>query len=296
MNCGRCLARGRLVGNLCGDCYKSEVRRAREKEKRDRKDPFGAIRNGEGKGIVKKTLPLLTIVIRRHNGHESRFIKTRMGGEAGRRWTPFARWWWEKNKGPVPPGHLVLHKDGDLLNDDPKNLLTGTSGMKLVLAHERDPQWSRAQHGRAAAGCAERNRKVGRVNRAANFLKNYWYPVVDDLGVILNVPFRKQKRMLACFGIDVSRYPANGHGKHRDSVVQRALRSCRIKPVRSRDLALRSYSTYCLIDPVSKDCRGPLSMSVGQLVSTLGRMDLWAIAEKQAKRDLKERNSYAPKK
>lgn len=287
--CLRCLSAGRLVGKLCGDCYKSEVRRAREKAKRDAKDPFGAIRNGEGKGIPKVTLPLLTVVIRKHNGYEARFIKTRMDGESCRRWRPFARWWWEKNRGPVPPGQLVLHEDGDELNDDPKNLVLGTPGMKLKLAHERDPRWSREQHGRAAAGCAEFNRKNGRINRAANFLKNYWYPVNDDLGVILNVPFRKRKRMLSCFGVDVSRYPKNGHGKNPGSTVQRALRSCRIKPVRSVDLALRRYSTCCLIDPVSKECRGPLSMSVSRLIGQLEGMGIWATAEKYARKDLRDR-------
>lgn len=291
--CERCLNRGALVGKLCAICHASDFRRAQAKKRAEIKDPFGAIRNGEGKGIPKVTLPLLTIVIRKHGNYEARFIKIRMDGESGRRWRPFARWWWEKNRGPVPPGQLVLHKDCDELNDDPKNLVLGTPGMKLKFAHEQNPEWSREQHRRAAAGCAEFNRKNGRINRAQNFLKYSWYPVVDDLGVIFNIPFLKQKRMLACFGVDVSRYPANGHGKNPHSVVQRALRSCRIKPVRSADLALRRYSTYCLIDPVSKECRGPLSMGVEQLVANLDRMGLWATAQKQARRDPKERNSYA---
>lgn len=278
-----------MVGKLCALCHASDFRRAEAQKRANFKDPFGAIRNGEGKGIVKATLPLLTIVIRKDHGHESRFIKTKMGGEPGRRWKPFARWWWEKNRGPVPDGHLVLHRDGVELNDDPKNLVLGTPGMKLKLAHERDPEWSREQHGRAAAGCGEWNRKNGRINRGKNFLKSYWYPVVDDLGVILNVPFRKRKRMLASFGVDVSMYPANGRGKHRGSMVQRAIRSCRIRPVRSAELLLRRYSTYCLIDPVSKDCRGPMSMSVQQMTTQLDRMGVWGPAQKYGKKDLRDR-------
>lgn len=289
--CERCLANGSLVGKLCGPCYASDVRRAKDKS-RQVKDAFGAIRTGQGKGILKRALPLGTIVVREHNGKLTRFVKIRMEGPPNRRWMHYARWWWEKNKGPVPPGKLVVHVDGDQLNDDPKNLAVGTAGMKLNLVHKRDPKWSREQHGRAAAGCAEFNRKNGRINRAKNFLKNYWYPVVDDMGVILNVPFRKRKRALASFGVDVSRYPENGHGKKPGSAVQRALRSCRIRPVRSLDLPLRRYSTYCLVDPASKDCKGPMSMGVEQLVAQLDRMGIWGPAEKCAKRDLSERNSY----
>lgn len=289
--CVRCLAPRREAGQLCASCHAGDRRRREEMSRVQ--DPFGAIRNGEGKGIPKATLPVGSVVIRMHNGRQSRFVKTRMDGQSGRRWKPFARWWWEKNRGPVPAGQLVLHKDGDTMNDDPKNLILGTCGMKLALAHRRDPQWSREQHSRAAKACGEWNRLQGRINRATNFLKRYWYPVVDELGVILNVPFRKRKRLLACFGVDVSRYPASGHGKKRESAVQRAIGSCRAKPVKASELSLRRYSTYCLIDPVSRESRGPMSMSVPQLVAQLDRMGLWSAAEKYAKKDLSDRNSYA---
>jgi hypothetical protein len=257
--------------------------------KKDSRDPFGAIRNGEGKGISKTTLPLFTVVIWKDGGRESRFIKIRMDGEPGRRWMPFARWWWEKNKGPVPAGHLVLHKDGDLLNDEPGNLMTGTPGMKLKLAHERDPEWSRDQHGRAAAGCAEKNRRRGRSHRFCNFLKKYWYPAVDSIGVILNVPFRRRKRVLACFGVDVSRYPRNGHGKKPGTQVQRALETCRVHPVKGSEFSSHQYSHYCVIDPNTREVRGPMSAAVREIVAHLERTGIWATAEKYGRKDLRER-------
>lgn len=294
--CERCLAPRRVVGKLCGFCYASDVRRFEEKSRKSRltvKDAWGAVRNGNTKGVLKRAVPLETVTIREHNGRRVRFIKVRMGGPASGRWIQYARWWWEKNKGPVPTGKLVTHKDGDSLNDDSRNFMVVTPGDKINLAHERDPQWSKEQHRRAAAACGERNRKVGRINRARNFLKTYWYPVIDSLGVILNVPFRKQKRLLACFGADVSKYPGNGKGKKSTSQVQRALKASSVRPVKSVDLSLRRYSTYCLADPVSKICQGPMSMGVEQLVASLERMGIWASAQKQAKRDLKERDSYA---
>lgn len=289
--CTRCLAQIKL-GRLCAFCQASDARRQESRSRQVQvvaKDAFGAIRNGTTKGVLKRALPLGAVTIRQDGGKRLRFVKVKMDGPPKNRWVQYARWWWEKNKGPVPAGHLVIHKDGDTLNDDPYNFMIGTPGDKLNIAHQRDPKWSKEQHQRAGAGCAEWNRKQGRINRSKNFLKTYWYPVVDGLGVILNIPFRKQKRVLACFGVDVSQYPANGHGKHPSSQVQLALRACSVRPVKSVDLSLRRYSTYCLVDPMTGSCVGPMSMGTGQLVASLERMGILAPAEKYAKKDLKER-------
>jgi hypothetical protein len=253
------------------------------------KDKFGAVRNGQGKGIPKAELPLGAVVLRTHNGRTVRYVKTRKDGPSGRRWTPYAKWWWEKNKGPVPAGSLVLHRDGDSLNDEPKNLVLGTPGMKLVLRHGRSAEWSRSQHRRAARGCAEKNRERGRINRASNFLRKYWYPVVDAMGVIFNLPFRRRKRILACFGADVRAYPASGQGKKPSSAVQRALSSVAVRPTRAADLSLRRYETYCLADPSTGEFRGPMGASVAQIVAQLERMGVWAPAIKYGKTDLSER-------
>jgi hypothetical protein len=175
------------------------------------------------------------------------------------------------------------------LNDDPKNFSVGTAGTKLALAHKRDPEWSRWQHRCAARKCADFNRDRGRINRASNFLKNWWYPVVDEMSVIFNVPFRKRKRLLAGFGIDVSGYPMNGHGKKPASKVQRALRACPVRPTKSAELSLRRYSTYCLVDPLTRAFQGPISARMDQVVAQLDRMGIWSAAEQSAKKDLRAR-------
>lgn len=256
-------------------------------------DSYGTLRSAVGWGARKDTLPVGAVVIRQHNHgtriRYRRFIKVRMDGGPQQKWRPYARWWWQQNKGEIPVGKLVLHKDGDELNDDPKNLILGTSGMKLVLAHKRDPKWSKEQHRLAASGCAEWNRRNGRINRASNFLQKYWYPVIDDMGVILNIPFRRRKRILACFGSDVSRYPANGHGKNQGSVIQKLLRGTQVRPTKGSDLSLKRYGTYCLMEPTSKRCTGPMSITVAQLVAHLGKMGIWESAVKHAARDLRER-------
>lgn len=253
------------------------------------KDPYGAVRIAVGRRCRKDPMPVGTVVIRSDTSPTgrricTRYVKVKDDGPPGRRWINYARWWWLTNKGPIPAGKLVLHKDGDVLNDDPSNFVLGGPAEKLLIAHS-DKKWSREQHARAASACAESNRRRGRAFRAKRFVKHTWYPVVDEMGVILNLPFRKRKRVLASFGIDVSRYPANGHGKKSGSEVQRALRSCRVRPEKSSELASRRYSTYCLLDPATRTCTGPMSASLHQIVAQLNRMDIWVYAEKHAKKD-----------
>jgi len=40
-----------------------------------------------------------------------------------RRYVPFARYIWEHQHGPLPAGMLVVHRDGDSMNDDVANLI-----------------------------------------------------------------------------------------------------------------------------------------------------------------------------
>jgi len=72
----------------------------------------------------KEKLPVGTVRIRKHSKRvRARMIKIRDDGPKGRRWITWARWWWLNNRGPIPPGMRVTHRDGDSLNDDPDNLV-----------------------------------------------------------------------------------------------------------------------------------------------------------------------------
>lgn len=255
-----------------------------------RQDPLSAVRLGHQKGVFKTVLPVGSIVIRRETGTDKRhqfqvrYIKVRMDGPPRFRWMQYSRWWWEKNRGPVPTGRIVVRKDGDTLNDDPDNLILGTAATKLKIAHS-DIGWSREQHRRAAAGIARHNRMVGHVRRLKRYIPAYWYPVVDDMSVILNVPFRRRKRLLACFGTDVSKYPANGHG----SIVRKLLEASKVRPVQGKNLSGGIYQSYCKLDPVSKIVKGPISTEIHQIVLQLSRMRIWELAEKYGRKELQLR-------
>lgn len=255
-------------------------------------DPYGAVRTP--RHWQKQSMPVGTVVIREDRDSTgrkrlTRYIKVQASGLPQKRWIQYSRWWWEKNKGPVPKGQLVLHKDGDTLNDAPENLIVGGCGMKLVLAHRRNSTWSKNQHARAAAGISRDNRRRGREHRFWDFLQKYWYPVVDSVSVILNVPFRRRKRVLACFGADISGYPKNGHGNGPETSVQKAIKSCRVQTVRGSEFSSFRYSHYCVIDPETREIRGPMSATVREIVAKLERMGIWGTAERYAKKTIRER-------
>ena len=77
--------------------------------------PIGSIcvnigRRRVGRGRIRRGKPV-------------RKIKVKDCGRPNERWIPYARYLWEKEHGPVPPGYYVAHKDGDSMNDALENLV-----------------------------------------------------------------------------------------------------------------------------------------------------------------------------
>ena len=62
-------------------------------------------------------------IVSETNGKPCRYIKLKDTGRPQDRRVPYARYVWERAHGPIPPGYLVIHDDGDTMNDDPSNLL-----------------------------------------------------------------------------------------------------------------------------------------------------------------------------
>lgn len=75
-----------------------------------------------------------------------RYIKVTMDGPSNRRWMQYARFLWEAVNGAVPAGKRVLHKDGDVQNDDIRNLMLGTASDVLWIHCHKDPKKSAANH------------------------------------------------------------------------------------------------------------------------------------------------------
>jgi hypothetical protein len=150
------------------------------------------------------------IRLRWHNGNRCRFIKVRMRGPKASRWMHYARWLWERNKGPVPSGMRVIHKDGDSLNDDPDNLEAATPGDVAFLWHERDPEGSVRNYEKCRAATAAFNRELSAIARATRYLDSRWYPVDHQERVIHNQPCRKRWQCFAAFGVEDATFEHRG--------------------------------------------------------------------------------------
>lgn len=161
----------------------------------------------------KERLPVGTVRIRtRQRGQlQVRMIKIRDGGPRSRQWVNFARWWWEHNRGPIPPGKRVAHRDGDSLNDDPANLVLCSPGDVVYLWHDRDPKGSAANYRKLRPATAKHNRLRARVRRAVAWLPTRWYAVDTQRRIVVNDPRRVKGAVLAAH-FETVRRPKNGCG------------------------------------------------------------------------------------
>lgn len=229
--------------------------------------------------------PVGTIVLRTgfDNGRDvqERWIKVRDDGPSPKRWLPYARWWWERNRGPVPEGMGVIHQNGDRLDDDPGNLMVGGPGDRMRLAHRNNPEMSKRNRKSCHQGCADWNRKQGKLNRLKNVLPRYFYPVVPDRRIVLNCPFRRRRTLLAHFGVDVSRIPDSGHGPELESAIRRSP----VVPVRGSEIG----PDYVRVDPELGVATPGARAGWEQMVLELERTPLWEMARRAAALDLSDR-------
>lgn len=87
--------------------------------------------------------PLGTVTIVKNKDGRMRKIAT-LGPTPYRHiWVPYARWIWEQQHGPVPEGYLIVHEDGNRLNDDPNNLVLVDCRGNLALIRKNNPGWKK---------------------------------------------------------------------------------------------------------------------------------------------------------
>lgn len=124
-------------------------------------------------GAAAKYKPVgTTIVVRRRNRlgrmiEYIRVIKVSDTAPYGRRWIAYARYVWEQAHGLIPRGWRVMHRDGDLLNDDLDNLVCVPAREALRLERARIPGFEQKRVAAAVKG----RRKVAAAQREAAALR-----------------------------------------------------------------------------------------------------------------------------
>lgn len=104
--------------------------------------------------VPKNHRPIGSIAIHRDKSDKKfRWIKVKEQGKQSEKYIPYARWVWMQKHGPVPKGKMVIHFDGDTLNDAIENLRAVTRAEHLQIQMDRDPRMVkrlRASQSRAA--------------------------------------------------------------------------------------------------------------------------------------------------
>lgn len=156
--------------------------------------------------------PVGAIRINRKGRSAHRQIKVRLDGPPSRRWMKLARFWWLRNRGPIPAGYGVGHVDGDTLNDDPQNYALMTTGDVIACWHLDNPEQSDRQHRRAAAATAQANRQRAAVARSQRWFTERWYAVDPAARVIhCDQATRQRWQIYAAWGCAIDGSP-NGKG------------------------------------------------------------------------------------
>lgn len=259
--------------------------------------PPPALHTSRGQRCRKDPLPIGTVVIRsktkddrRKRSLQTRFIKVRDDGPMQLRWVAYAKWWWEQNRGQVPKGQMVLHADMDTLNDDPSNLLLGDATMKMKLCHQLDPEMSRENRKACREAASDWNRLNGKLHRLREILKDHHYPVLDSVGIIFNVPFRRRSDLLRWFGADTTLVPKNWRG----AKVRAVIESIEVRPVQGFDLGTGILPSYARVDLEWEIGAGAGSMSPAAVEEKIKMLkkdhkSLWDRALEAARKDLTDR-------
>lgn len=161
-------------------------------------------------GTKRKAATVGTIRVYTVNGRQHRVIKFREA-TGGRDWMAYARWWWLANRGPIPAGWIVLHKNGNSMDDRPENLTLGKPSDAAFLAEQNRPQAAKRWKAKMVAALTEANRYRGRVHRALGYNLRNWYAVNHTTKTIQNTPCHARHQVFATVGCPIQCLP-NGRG------------------------------------------------------------------------------------
>lgn len=132
------------------------------------------------------------------SGRRTRRIKVLCDGRPV--WRLYAAHLYEINHGQIPPGKVVLHADGDSLNDSLDNLVLGTRGDHFSILLECDRAVAK-QSNRRAKALRQYNHETALLRREFGLLQKAWYPSLTTKRFVLRQPFARQRDLFAWLGV-----------------------------------------------------------------------------------------------
>jgi hypothetical protein len=139
-------------------------------------------------------------------GSTRRAYVATLSPEGKTKWVPRARWVWQTQRGPIAPGWVVLHWNGDPCDDRLANLCLGRRGDNLAIALDT-PRVAERQRKRRAAGVATANRYRSEMARGHGYLATWWYAVCRRQQVVIDAPAQSATALRQQCG-DGQRMPA----------------------------------------------------------------------------------------
>jgi len=113
-----------------------------------------------------------TVTTRRDRTGTIRMIATAGPTPDRHNWIPYARYLWEEASGPVRAGCLVVHKDGDRLNDSIENLAVVDRSGHMANMKANNPGWRKKAAVSIARTCRiKRKQKKAEQKRREHELK-----------------------------------------------------------------------------------------------------------------------------
>lgn len=138
------------------------------------------------------TLPVGTIREYKRKGSPPRTrIKIKVGSHT--LWEDYPRYVYRTNKGPIPEGKCVLHKDGDPRNFDPKNLVLGTIADAAYLWAARNPEKAMGTKAGIRRGNLRAKKRAVARRLSGEIMPSMWY-TRDPVKREIHGPHGKQYR------------------------------------------------------------------------------------------------------
>jgi len=148
-----------------------------------RMSPATEFRPGQMRGnAARKYRPIGTISRHRDKcGKPYLWIKLTDAGPPAKRWAPLHRHVWEQAHGPIPRGKLIIHFDGDSLNNDLSNLRLVDRRGHIKRQRSRDP----TMEAKRLAACRrpwteERRRKCSESMRRSHLRRKEIPPITAN--------------------------------------------------------------------------------------------------------------------